>query len=58
MDDIKYDKNTDYGTPTSASAKQITLTIDDRQVTVPEWCFNYACRRSCGCYGAKIMRYR
>jgi formate dehydrogenase major subunit len=32
MDDIKYDKNIDYGTPTSKSTKQVTLTVDDRQV--------------------------
>ena len=36
MDDIKYDKNIDYGTPTSKSTKQVTLTVDDRQVTVPD----------------------
>ena len=51
MDDIKYsntpqhnhehsrtsyDDQTDYGTPASQSDVQITLTIDDREITVPE----------------------
>lgn len=50
MDDIKYTSNTvtpnaartsfddqtDYGTPASKSDVQITLTIDDREITVPE----------------------
>ena len=26
----------DYGTPASKSEKMVTLTIDDRQITVPE----------------------
>lgn len=50
MDDIKYtqksaspsvartsfDDQTDYGTPASQSDKLITLTIDDREITVPD----------------------
>ena len=50
MDDIKYTSNTvtpnaartsfddqtDYGTPASKSDVQVTLTIDDREITVPE----------------------
>lgn len=50
MDDIKYthksaspnvartsfDDQTDYGTPVSQSDKLITLTIDDREITVPD----------------------
>lgn len=48
MDDIKYSKPTqehsrtsfddqlDYGTPARTSDVQVTLTIDDREVTVPE----------------------
>lgn len=50
MDDIKYTSNTitpnaartsfddqtDYGTPASQSDVQVTLTIDDREITVPE----------------------
>ncbi len=51
MDDIKYsntpqhdhahsrtsyDDQTDYGTPASQSDVQVTLTIDDREITVPE----------------------
>ena len=49
MDDIKYntshqpehsrtnyDDQLDYGTPASLSNKQVSLTIDDRQITVPE----------------------
>ena len=48
MDDIKYSKPThehsrtsfddqlDYGTPARASDVLVTLTIDDREVTVPE----------------------
>jgi formate dehydrogenase major subunit len=50
MDDIKYsnthhqhehsrtnyDDQLDYGTPASQSETQITLTIDDREITVPE----------------------
>jgi formate dehydrogenase major subunit len=49
MDDIKYnsthqpehsrtnyDDQLDYGTPVSLSNKQVTLTIDDREISVPE----------------------
>lgn len=50
MDDIKYSKpkhhqahsrtsfddQTDYGTPASQSDKTVTLTIDDREISVPE----------------------
>ena len=49
MDDIKYnsthqpehsrtnyDDQLDYGTPASLSNKQVTLTIDDREISVPE----------------------
>lgn len=49
MDDIKYnpthqpehsrtnyDDQLDYGTPASLSNKQVSLTIDDRQISVPE----------------------
>jgi formate dehydrogenase major subunit len=49
MDDIKYntshqpehsrtnyDDQLDYGTPASLSNKQVSLTIDDREITVPE----------------------
>lgn len=50
MDDIKYtqksaspsvartsfDDQTDYGTPASQSDKLVTLTIDDREITVPD----------------------
>ncbi len=50
MDDIKYssthhqhersrtnyDDQLDYGTPSSSSDKQVTLIIDDREITVPE----------------------
>jgi formate dehydrogenase major subunit len=49
MDDIKYnsthqaehsrtnyDDQLDYGTPASLSTKQVTLTIDDREISVPE----------------------
>lgn len=31
-----YDDQLDYGTPASDSATQVTLTIDDREITVPE----------------------
>ena len=31
-----YDDQLDYGTPASTSDKSITLTIDDREITVPE----------------------
>ncbi|PPC93034.1 MAG: formate dehydrogenase subunit alpha [Methylotenera sp.] len=31
-----YDDQLDYGTPASASSTQVTLMIDDREVTVPE----------------------
>ena len=31
-----YDDQTDYGTPASQSDVQVTLTIDDREITVPE----------------------
>lgn len=36
MDEIKYNSSIDYGTPKSQSAKQVTLTIDDREITVPD----------------------
>ena len=36
MDDIKYDQNTDYGTPKKVSEKQISLNIDGVDVRVPE----------------------
>jgi formate dehydrogenase major subunit len=36
MDEIKYNPKVDYGTPVSQSTKQITLTVDDRQVTVAD----------------------
>jgi len=46
MDDIKcsavnneplvYDPEKDYGTPKKTSDKQVTLTIDGAEVTVPE----------------------